>query len=241
MIVSFEHNFIFIKTQKTGSTSVEIALTPFCGAMDIITPMSLADEQSRLQDGVVQARNYARDKATEMAFRLAVLSGNEVTAGEISSSLRTGGSFFNHMPAAVAKPMLPAAFWGKAFKFTVQRHPYEKAVSWAYFRLQNNKAPPTDFPRYLDEAVRLLPIDESRLYTIDGRSVVDRVIRQEHLAADLNDVALHLGFGPLGDLPRAKSGSRLDRRPAREILSTEQQQLIFSRARSIFEECGYEQ
>lgn len=36
-IISFQHKFIFVKTRKTASTSIEIHLAAFCGHKDIIT------------------------------------------------------------------------------------------------------------------------------------------------------------------------------------------------------------
>ena len=39
MIVSHRHRFIFIKTRKTASTSIQIALSEFCGPDDILTPI----------------------------------------------------------------------------------------------------------------------------------------------------------------------------------------------------------
>lgn len=49
VIVSHEHKFIFMKTRKTASTSVEIALSRVCGERDIITPDLAEDEELRQQ------------------------------------------------------------------------------------------------------------------------------------------------------------------------------------------------
>ena len=38
MIISHKHKFIFMKTRKTAGTSIQTALTDFCGIDDIITP-----------------------------------------------------------------------------------------------------------------------------------------------------------------------------------------------------------
>jgi len=46
------------------------------------------------------------------------------------------------------------------------------------------------------------------LYTIDGEVVVDRILRFERLAEEVNEVARHLGIDDLPPLPRAKGGVR---------------------------------
>ena len=47
-----------MKTNKTAGTSIEIALSRFCGPDDVITPISLSDERKRLEWGGVGAQNY---------------------------------------------------------------------------------------------------------------------------------------------------------------------------------------
>jgi Sulfotransferase family len=37
MIISYSHNFIFVKSRKSGGTSVQVALSAICGPGDIIT------------------------------------------------------------------------------------------------------------------------------------------------------------------------------------------------------------
>jgi len=58
MIISHEHKFIFIKTNKTAGTSIEIALSKYCGSNDIITPISDEDEEIRRQLGYRGPQNY---------------------------------------------------------------------------------------------------------------------------------------------------------------------------------------
>jgi hypothetical protein len=68
MIASFSRNFIFLKTRKTGGTSIEMALAPHCAPGDIVTPLAPSDERARIAGGAIQARNYA-DPQTEARTR----------------------------------------------------------------------------------------------------------------------------------------------------------------------------
>ena len=61
MIISHKHQFIFIKTKKTAGTSIEIALSQFCGEKDIITTISEEDEQIRQELNFSSAQNYMKN------------------------------------------------------------------------------------------------------------------------------------------------------------------------------------
>jgi hypothetical protein len=47
LIISHEYRYIFIKTAKTAGTSIEMALSRYCGPDDIITPLWKKDEEKR--------------------------------------------------------------------------------------------------------------------------------------------------------------------------------------------------
>ena len=57
MIISHKHKFIFLKTVKTAGTSIEIALSKYCGPDDIITPASPEDEITRSELGYPGPQN----------------------------------------------------------------------------------------------------------------------------------------------------------------------------------------
>jgi hypothetical protein len=239
MIISFAHRFIFVKTRKTAGTSVEVALTPFCGPQDILAPLAPHDEALRTVEGVIQARNYAKnDSAAERAYGQAVRAADTELALRLFKSFGAGGFVFSHAPLRLARRFVAPEFWQQAYKFTIERHPYEKAVSTAYFRMAVTNAPASDLHRYVDMSIA--DVGDSRLYTVDGTVAVDRIIRYENLLDELRQVMVELGLEPPEALPRLKVGSRPDRRPAAEILTPDQKRAIFERCRGEFEMLGYQ-
>jgi hypothetical protein len=234
MIVSYLHNFIFIKTKKTGGTAVEMALAPACGPDDVITPLGVKEELDRGGDEVL-CRNFSADRALEEQLRNAIVSRSRRELIRYTKLLRRG-DFYNHMPAATMKEKIDPAFWNAAYKITIERHPYEKAVSQAYFKYKNDQP----FEEFLERFLKLGKYSSRAFYTVDGKIVVDDFLRQETLSEDLKRLAKRQGFSLPDRMPTPKTRSRTDRRPAREILTPEQKDIVYSFCREEFELLGYE-
>ena len=64
------------------------------------------------------------------------------------------------------------------------------------------------------------------VYTINGKVVVDKICKFENIAEEMEDVRKQLGLPEPLDLPRAKSGTRKDKRSYREVLSEEEKEKI---------------
>ena len=224
MIVSYSRNFIFIKTKKTAGSTVEAVLATGCARSDIVTYPSI--------------KYVGMDPA-----KLGTEYASERQDDEELESKRRGkkrGDFFNHMSAEEAYPRIDPAFWNAALKLTVERHPYEKAVSQAYFRLNRNPRNAANFLAYLDRIVRTGDYVGFKRWSMNGKNVVDEFIRLENLQADLALIGQRIGIAVPAELPRLKSRTRVDRRPAKEILTDEQKLIIFERCREEFEILGYE-
>lgn len=204
MIISHRYRFIFLKTRKTGGTSVEIALSPFCSADDIITPIAPPDEALRASLGYPGPRN------TEIAFRhysrldwLRLLEK------------RRRKRFFNHATAAYVRANIGSDIWNSYFKFCFERNPFDKAVSRYYWSTTDGQ--PT-IESYLESApVRLL--SDWDTYTINDHIAVDFIGRYENLRQDLAHVASLLGLPAQPSLPRAKSEHRPKRTTYVELLT----------------------
>jgi hypothetical protein len=144
---------------------------------------------------------------------------------------------------AVAK-LVSARFWAESYKFASERHPYEKAVSLAYYRLskqhRKGRQMDDDFASLLDRTVRSGHYRGYDHYSVDGKPVVDDFIRHETLDKDVTRIAARLGISIADELPQRKSSRRLDKRPAREILSDDQKRVVFDNCWEEFELLGYE-
>ena len=149
-----------------------------------------------------------------------------------------------HTEAAEIRKMVTSEFWDKAFKFASERHPYEKAVSLAFYRfgkrVRDEKGKDPNFDKVLEKVVSTGSYSGFKYYSIDGKSVADDFIRHENFEADLRRICAKLGIPVPDELPRKKSNFRKDTRPAREILSAAQKEAIFETCRPEFELFGYE-
>lgn len=56
-IINYSKKFIFVKTNKTAGTSLEIALSQFCGADDVIGQIMKEDENLRRKLGFRTSKN----------------------------------------------------------------------------------------------------------------------------------------------------------------------------------------
>ena len=61
-IISHSKKFIFVKTNKTAGTSVEIALSKYCDENDIITQITMNDEKFREKLGYRGQQNHMNGK-----------------------------------------------------------------------------------------------------------------------------------------------------------------------------------
>lgn len=241
MIVSFDKSFVFVKTKKTAGTSVEIVLSTVCGADDIITPITAADERVRYSFGALP-RNYCADPELEARYHKAIKTGGWKNIRKISrDEIKDKRNFWNHMPASLAQTKLSPAFWDSAFKFTVERHPYEKAVSAAYWRGRNKGLESDDaFRAFMDQTIETGRFRNIGLYSQNGNLLVDRVLQYSTLWQELDEVACKLGISIPETQPRAKGQSRKDRRPAEQLLTPEQKRRIYDLCYDEFQLFGYE-
>ncbi|MBC8051351.1 MAG: hypothetical protein H7X92_14570, partial [Chitinophagales bacterium] len=96
MILCHEHKFIFLKTRKTAGTSVECALSAFCGPEDVITPFRRAEDEAMRAGRGPQNWDVRAIPLYRRAGRRIGLFGGQANSG----------SFYNHIQAADARALI---------------------------------------------------------------------------------------------------------------------------------------
>lgn len=195
MIASHQQGFVFVKSRKTAGTSVEIALSAVCGPQDVISEILPDDEAIRRDLGFRSAQN------TQLPLRAC-------TARDLARCVvrRRRPRYWNHMPAhQICRALGPTA-WEQMYTFTVERNPWDRAVSLYYWRTQNRSVR-EDFSTFL-RSVDIDRLSNFSVYANNGSVSVDRVLRYEQLADELADVWSRLGLPGEPMNVHAKSGQR---------------------------------
>lgn len=180
MLVSHRHRFIYTKTAKTASTSVEVFFEPFC----------VDDPDWRPRHG----REAEESPAGIVGYR-------GPSPGD--------SPWYNHMSAREIRDRLGSDIWNAYLKFCVVRNPFDLLVSWFWFE-QRTKTPPGDpvatFRASLEERI---PVLGRSAYLIDGDWCLDHYLRYEQLESDISTLADTLGLDvETENLPRLKTGIR---------------------------------
>ena len=194
MILSYKHKFIFIKTRKTAGTSIEIALSRFCGKDDIITPISPEDEKIRKKIGV-KPQNY-HDK------------------GGLLKKLKPKKKFSQHISARKIQEKIDSHIWDSYFKFCFERNPWDKTVSVYFFDKKfQGYSKDLSFEDYLQtDRGKEFPQFNYPLYTKNDSVIVDFIGKYENLQSDLKIAYDKIGIDFDDWMPHAKGGYRTEKK-----------------------------
>lgn len=212
MVISHKYKFIFIKTQKTAGTSIEVFLSDLCADEDILTPIFPHVEPH-------VARNYRG-----LWNPLPELLEKGVSAKSTLKDLFRQNKFYNHIPARKVRNRIPRSIWNSYYKFCVERNPWDKSISH-FHRVNDRAGGGMSFEQYI--AAGQFCLNYPKYTDAAGTLLVDRVIRYESLMQELGEVFGQLGVPFEGSLGvRAKSEHRKDRRHYRDIYTEDQRRVI---------------
>ena len=190
VLVCRDPGFVFLKTRKTAGTSIEMALEPYCAP-----PGHVVAEQT---NPVVSPRGVVG--ARLVPYRTTRLPG--------FAERFLPPEWHSHMSAADIRRRMGARAFEAALKISAVRNPFARTVSLFHWSMRSRKIDVTDPHAAFADWVRGDWPDDRSVVEIDGKSVVDRFVRYEHLSADLADVATALGLSlDLEALPHAKNNA----------------------------------
>ena len=226
MIVNHRYRFIFLKTKKTAGTSIEIALSRYSDANDIVTKIGHRDEPKRQALGYQGPVNHLEPFDGSLRARVdRWLHGPR-------------HRYWNHMPALEVRAKIGESMWSSYFKFCFERNPWDRAISQYHWQNRSKTRLP-DFDRYLVEMDRRGILSNFDTYAIDGSVVVDRVYKYEEMQSSLEDIMKRLGFAEPLVLPDAKRNVRRDRRRYEEVYSDWGREFVADRCAREIREFGY--
>lgn len=230
MILSHAHKFIYIKTYKTGSTSIEAALSAVCGPDDVITE---ASEQLR---GVRQkpAQNYRIEHPEKPRRPLW-----KKLLGRPERHYHPSVGYYEHMPAWRVRTYCGEEIWNSYFKFSFERNPWDRQVSWYHYKTKSKAA--ADKPSFdaFNRDKRRAWVENWELYTAQDQIILDFVGRYESLDADFDEVLGRIGLTGQVSLPKANVSK--DRKGSyRDYYTPESRALVAEWYRPEIEHFSYE-
>ncbi len=192
MIVSHKHKFVFLKTKKTAGTSIELALSAICGDKDILAPLARSEEVLRAQRGAQNWRLHSWWGSPRPIWKRRWF---KFTAQDYG--------FYNHMPASEARSLLSDDVWRNYFKFSFDRNPWDRQVSFYHQRYRRRPKPPS-FDEFL-RSDRHARLNNYEIYSLGGEVCVDFVGRYENLKEDFDRILRQIGISDSLELPCVKS------------------------------------
>ena len=217
VIISHRHKFIYLKTMKTASTSMEIALSQLLGPDDVITP-ARPDLESERGLGI-GGQNYRLDHpdVPKPAFWRRALWRPEryhhPTVG-----------YYEHMPAWRVRRYLGEDIWNSYYKFTFERNPWDRQVSFYSYKTRS-KNRPESLAQFLRRK-RKAYVCNFDIYSIDGEIGVDFVGQYENISHDFDKAMKGIGIKQKIPLPISNVSKKKDVRGYRQYYTDETRDLV---------------
>jgi hypothetical protein len=229
MLVSHRYRFIFLKTEKTASSSLYTAFR------DII-------------------REHDRPFAADWSVRRQLL-GDNIGLENVSFSGRSGAlrrrlprlsGIHRHGCAIDLRSFLGPDLFSRYTVITSERNPWDRQVSlFAHRASKDGKPSARSFASSMRSPLyNLLHHNRLRnweIYSIDDRVCAHHVIRFEHLHDDFRAVIREIGLDPERHvLPHRRGGHRADQGTYRDLYTDDVRDLVGRWYRREIAHFGYE-
>jgi len=248
-IISHKHKFIFLKTRKTASGSMEVALGKVCGPEDWLCPtgdgkdMGLGEQNNKKKITQLNGRDLGN-------FCASIFKNIKKGKPEFNQSWQKMFRIIksSHYNAENLRIVCGSEIWNSYYKFCFERNPFDRLVSFYHWRTKKFENPPS-FKEFALSIVQGSRKEQARLkasnfsnrpfYEINGEIVVDRVCRFENLQDEIADFFSMKGIKWDGNLLHTKGGFR-PKRNYREYYDAELKKKCEKAFKFEMERFGYE-
>lgn len=203
-IISYSKNFIFVKTNKTAGTSLEIVLSKYCNDKDVISQIG-NDEKIRSELGYRTAQNHKGklSKKINLGFFIdPFLWLISKTPLKRFLHLRYSPSIFSpfitennlveeHFSMSKIQKLVGEKFYENSKKITVVRNPYTQILSYYHWQFFRNKiSPKTTIYEFVKKESEFFFNNEiSLLKNINGKVNFDLIIKFEEIHEGINKLS----------------------------------------------------
>jgi len=220
MIISHKHKFIFVRTEKTGGTSLRRSLGEICDPGDMFT----GRYQTLPPLGHVPWRN---------------------AQGMLRRRFPKYFGFHAHGTIGQVKSIIGHRIFNDYFKFAIERNPWDRQVSlYAHRKKQYQPGKEFNFDKDISSlwfrSTEYVRLHNWEIYTINNQIAVDKVIRYENLSEEISEVMSLLGISEALKMPRKRSGYRNDGGNYRPLYSDRTRDLVARWYRREIQAFGYE-
>jgi hypothetical protein len=213
MIISHKYKFIFIKTNKTAGTSLEVFLSGVCDEKDILTPV-WPPANGHIPRNYKGLWNPISDLFGKRKSDVRYILKNIIHLNK----------FHSHITALDVSKRIDKKIWNSYFKFCVERNPWDKTLSH-YHMLAGRSSEPLSLDQYL--ANNHLCFNYPNYCDSKNQVLVDKVLHYENLNQELASIFSKMAMPFKGVLDVfEKSEYRKDRRHYREVFSPSQRKLV---------------
>ena len=206
VLVSHKYKFIYIKNKKVAGSSVESFFGKYC-----IDPKKVY--------------NY-NDAISEHIDEFGII-------GSRTAGCKKSDKWIHHKDAPSIRNDLGKEKFDEYLKFCVIRNPYDKMVSYYYWRKSKLS---------FKEFVKKNHNNNLEIHSINGKSVCDYFIRYEYLEEDIKTLCkkLKIDSCDISLLPKHKSGIRKSKKHWSEYYDDETKKIVYNKHKKEFELFGYD-
>jgi hypothetical protein len=180
MIVSHKYRFIFLRTEKTASSSLQNALRGMLDEIDLQAEMS----------------------------RPAWAKFFPIHHGALLRHFPKWFGLHTHASASQVRSVLGRRLFNNYYKFAVERNPWDRQVSLYAQRQWKKGKSPDNFDRDMRSLIyrntNYVRLNNWSIYAIGPEIVADRVIRYERLAEEIDQTIRMLGIPGQIAMPRLR-------------------------------------